>query len=193
MPAPARADTYTLGRFGEWEAFGGTSTTGQPVCGVSTGWSDGRYFAIKYWQGRDNFVVQMMSRDWRFAPGTQIPISLQFDALSPWTATVRTSQASATPGMMAEFNVPFGRLENVLREFRLAYAGKLTFSGMDRPWVLDLTGSNAASQTMDGCVQRLAGAPMPQQPAPMTPLPVPQAPAAPAPALKGPMAPGNKF
>jgi hypothetical protein len=154
----ALAQTRTIGTFGAWEAFGGTTNDGRPVCGVSTSWQDGRYFGIKYWQGREYFTVQLIKPNWQIPQGTRIPVSLQFDQQGPWTATASGFPATTTAGAFVEFTVPFGRLENFLREFRLASSAVMSFrSGTEPAWRLTLSGSNAASQAMNDCVRRMGG------------------------------------
>jgi hypothetical protein len=154
----ALAQTRTLGTFGAWEAFGGTSNDGKPVCGVSTVWRDGRYFGIKYWQGRQHFTIQLIKPSWQIPSGTRIPVALQFDQLSPWTANASGFPGTSTAGAFVEFTVPFGRLDNFLREFRQATSAVVNFrSGNEPAWRLTLTGSNAASQAMGDCLRRMSG------------------------------------
>jgi hypothetical protein len=154
----ALTQTRTIGTFGAWEAFGGTTNDGRPVCGVSTSWQDGRYFGIKYWQGREYFTVQLIKPSWQIPAGTRIPLSLQFDQQDPWTATASGFPATSTAGAFVEFTVPFSRLDNFLREFRLASGAVMSFRAGNEPaWRLTLSGSNAASQTMDDCVRRMGG------------------------------------
>jgi hypothetical protein len=154
----ALAETRTIGTFGAWEAFGGTTNDGRPVCGVSTSWRDGRYFGIKYWQGREYFTLQLIKPSWQIPAGTRIPVSLQFDQQGPWTATASGFPATSTAGAFVEFTVPFGRLENFLREFRLANSAVMSFSSGNEPaWRLTLSGSNAASEAMNDCVRRMGG------------------------------------
>jgi hypothetical protein len=154
----ALAQTRTIGTFGAWEAFGGTSNDGRPVCGVSTSWQDRRYFGIKYWQGREHFTIQLIKPSWQIPQGTRIPVALQFDQQSPWTASATGFPGTSTAGAFIEFTVPFGRLENFLREFRLASSAVMSFqSGNEPAWRLTLSGSNAASQAMNDCVRRMGG------------------------------------
>ncbi|MCO6415411.1 hypothetical protein JYK14_04365 [Siccirubricoccus sp. KC 17139] len=154
----AAAETRTIGVFGAWEAFGGATNDGRPVCGVSTSWQDGRYFGIKYWQGQPHFTVQLIKPSWQIPAGTRVPVALQFDQLGPWTANATGNPATATAGGFVEFTVPFNRLENFLREFRYANAAAVTFrQGSEPMWRLSLSGSNAASQAMADCVSRMAG------------------------------------
>ncbi len=169
LPGLVLAETRTLGRFGSWEVFGGTSDDGQPLCGVSTNLTDGRYFGLKYWNGRDRFIIQLVNPNWRLDEGLRVPVSLQFDNQSPWNANA-VAHAGGNAGAFVEFNVPFGRLDQFLREFRLAEKALLTFpGGQDRPWGIGLTGSNAASQAMDSCIKALAATAPAPRPAPVQP------------------------
>lgn len=170
LAVPAAAETRRIDQFGVWEVFGGTAEDGLPVCGVSTVWPDGRYLAMKYYSGQQHFTLQAVGRGWKVANGSRLPVVLRFDQLSPWNGNATSSVRPNLPGAVLELTVPFARLDQFLREFRLAYAGQLSFpSGLDQTWALELTGSNAASQTMDVCIKRMAitgGAP--------APAPVPQ-------------------
>jgi hypothetical protein len=154
----AAAQTRTIGVFGAWEAFGGATTDGRPVCGVSSSFPDGRYFGIKYWRGQDRFTVQLIKPSWQIPAGTRVPLAVQFDQQAPWTATASGFPATTTAGAFIEFTVPFARLENFLREFRLANTASVNFqSGNEPAWRLTLSGSNAASQALDECVRRMGG------------------------------------
>lgn len=181
----AEAQTRTIGVFGAWEAFGGTTSDNRPVCGVSSSFPDGRYFGIKYWQGQDRFTVQLIKPSWQIPSGTRVPLALQFDQQSPWTATASGFPATTTAGGFVEFTVPFARLENFLREFRLASTASVTFTqGSEPTWRLTLTGSNAASQALDDCVRRMGGGTVAGKPGlggPSQPFAAPAQPFAPAP------------
>jgi hypothetical protein len=154
----AAAQTRTIGVFGAWEAFGGTTRDDRPVCGVSSSFQDGRYFGIKYWQGQDRFTVQLIKPSWQIPAGTRIPVAVQFDQQGAWTATASGFPATSSAGAFVEFTVPFARLDNFLREFRFASTASVTFqSGNEPMWRLSLNGSNAASTAMDDCVRRMGG------------------------------------
>ena len=59
--ASAGAETATLAKSGIWEAFGGKTESGLPVCGISAE-PRGRYFGIKLFSGNDTFTIQLGTR-----------------------------------------------------------------------------------------------------------------------------------
>jgi hypothetical protein len=102
--------------------------------------------------------VQLIKPSWQIPAGTRVPVAVRFDQQPPWTATASGFPATTTAGAFIEFTVPFARLENFLRDFRLASTVSVNFqSGNEPMWRLTLSGSNAASQAMDDCVRRMGG------------------------------------
>lgn len=62
-------------------------------------------------------------------------------------------------GNMVEGTVALDSIDRFIDQFRLASRGTLTFLlGNEGSWTIDLTGSNAASQSMARCVSALADA-----------------------------------
>src|SRR5262249_39268251 len=84
--ATAYADTKTLAEAGTWEAFGGTTTQGRPVCGVSQE-VGGRYFGLKLYSGGETFTIQLGTKEWKLDDKAKIKVVLRFDAHNPWNAT----------------------------------------------------------------------------------------------------------
>ena len=60
ISSPAVAAVSDIAKAGAWDAFGGTAEDGTPVCGVSTGWGDGRALLIKIYGSDPGFTVQLL-------------------------------------------------------------------------------------------------------------------------------------
>ena len=84
LAGAALADTKNLARSGSWAAFGGTTTKGLGVCGISGSPGD-RYFSLKQFSGYDTFIVQLQVPT--ITDGDKVGMSLQFDANKLWAAT----------------------------------------------------------------------------------------------------------
>src|SRR5690242_13991423 len=82
----ANAETSTLARAQEWVAFGGTTNSNRPVCGISQTVDD-RYFGLKYFSGLQTFTIQMGGKEWELKNGKKQKVTMRFDQKSPWNAT----------------------------------------------------------------------------------------------------------
>src|SRR5476651_1124790 len=81
---PATADTTTLAKAQSWEAFGGTTSTGRGLCGISAD-PGGHYFGVKLFAGNDRFTLQMGTPEWKqLQPQQKVPVTMRFDANPEW-------------------------------------------------------------------------------------------------------------
>src|SRR5579872_6138525 len=80
------ADTHVLARTGAWQAFGGTTEDGQPVCGISSSGA-GKYFGLKYFAGDNTLTIQLGNNAWTLKNKIKVKVRMQFDNNSPWNAT----------------------------------------------------------------------------------------------------------
>jgi hypothetical protein len=152
--APAQAQVRNLATHGLWRAFGGTTSDGTPVCGVSSS-GDGLYFSLKVFSGDNTVTVQLGSNKWRLAKGDKIRVSLRFDEYPRWNATGTGMQFNDGDWGL-EFTVKREELRNFMTQFRASYRMTVQFgsSGMT-DWNGNLTGTNAVTDVFAQCVGRL--------------------------------------
>lgn len=150
----ARAEVSTFAQVGSWKAFGGTSTNGKMLCGMSSS-SGGKWFGVKYFKGNSNFTVQLSNKSWTVKDGSKVSLSMRFDRESPWRATATTFHMSdGDPAI--EFEVGRDQMGNWLREFRGAQTLVLSFPNADvSDWRADLTGTDRIAGEMQRCMQMI--------------------------------------
>lgn len=155
MPAaPAQAEVSTLARAGSWQAFGGRSDDGKPLCGMSTR-GKGMWFGVKYFKNDKGFTIQLSSDDWKLNNGAKIKTTMRFDRESPWTATATGFHMSDGDAAL-EFEVPIDKLRLWLSEFRAANTLIIGFpNDKVQDWRVDLSGTTAVSNTMVACMERM--------------------------------------
>lgn len=153
--ATAIADTRSLLRVGQWEAFGGTTSgSGRRVCGVSTQQS-GKYFSVKYYDGDDTFTIQMGGSSWRIENGAKQKLHMRFDGAAAWAAT-GTGFHFGDGDAGLEFTIARKELDEFMAEFRASNALAISFDNADvSGWSLWLAGSNAVSQAFLRCADAL--------------------------------------
>lgn len=151
---PPMAQTRTIVRAGTWEAFGGTTSKGIALCGMSTE-ANTRYFSIKRQSGSDVLSVQLGTPQWKLTDGERKQVRLAFDA--------RTARSSAGVGIHfddgdpgLEFAVSATEIEEFLREFRASAQLTVQFPDANFPdWKVPLSGSSAVADAFQQCVRRL--------------------------------------
>jgi hypothetical protein len=148
--ASAHAEVKVTASAGGWEAFGGTTTNGTGVCGVSKDLKE-KYFSVKQFSGRDTFTVQLSDKDWTLVKGTQYDITMRFDQNKVWHATgVGFVFNDGDPGMeytirrqeLAEFTREFGSSSGLV--LHLATSGA-------QDWTIDLTGVRDVKNAFQSC------------------------------------------
>ena len=148
--APASADTQTLATAGQWKAFGGTSSQGVPVCGVSIS-GKGLFFSLKIFKGDDDMTAQLGSSGWKIKDGGKQKLSMRFDNEKPWTATATGFHFSDGDAGL-EFSVPLKNLERFITEFARSRKLRINFEGSDvDSWSADLTGTAAVTSAFANC------------------------------------------
>jgi hypothetical protein len=150
----AHAETYTLAQAGNWTAFGGTTHSGRPVCGVSQE-AGSRYFGLKLYSGDATFTIQVGSKEWKIADKLNIKVTMRFDANSPWNA-VGTGMHFSDGDAGLEFGVNKSEIDRFMAEFRNSNQLRLQFqnAGM-ADWALSLVGSNAVNTAFQTCIRNL--------------------------------------
>jgi hypothetical protein len=150
----AQADTHALASSGSWRAFGGTTNSGRPVCGVSMNVED-RYFGVKYFSGEPTFTIQMGTGAWTVSNGEKIAVRMTFDTQSPWNAS-GTGMHFSDGDAGVEFDIQQGQLDAFLREFRGSARLRLEFPNRGvADWQLALAGVSVVSEAMQDCVKKI--------------------------------------
>ena len=148
------AETRTLLRSGTWETFGGTTSKGNPICGMSAEVNT-RYFGIKRIAGDEIVTIQLGTPQWKLERGEKKQVRLIFDSNSPWNAPGTGMHFDdGDPGL--EFTINQGEVANFMREFRMS--GQLVVQFPDAnfaDWKLSLSGSSAVSDAFQQCAGRL--------------------------------------
>jgi hypothetical protein len=154
MADTALADTEVLARIGAWEAFGGTTDNGRPLCGVSSSGS-GKYFGVKYFSGADTLTIQLGNDRWTLKNNIKIKVQLQFDDEAPWSGNATGIHFSDGDAGL-EFNINRNQLDQFLKEFRDANGISVSFPGEDvSDWHGSLEGTAVVSNTFSRCIRNL--------------------------------------
>jgi hypothetical protein len=152
--ADASADTKALARAGSWEAFGGTTTQGRGVCGISAEVNK-RYFGMKLFAGNDTFTIQLGTGAWTVTDGEKIDITMRLDNNPIWRATATAFHFEDGDAGL-QYTINRAELDNFAREFRNSSTLKLQFQGGRFPdWVMGLEGTMAVNGAFQTCVRGL--------------------------------------
>jgi hypothetical protein len=146
------ADTRVLARAGAWQAFGGTTNNGTPVCGMSSSGA-GKYFGRKYFAGESTLTVQLGNNQWTVKDKVKVKVEMRFDRQSPWNATaIGMHFGDGDAGL--EFDISRNQLDQFMREFRGADAIAIRFPGENvSDWRGSLAGTDAVSNSFTRCVR----------------------------------------
>lgn len=148
LSQPAAADTRDLAREGPWTAFGGTSESGVPVCGIIESGRNGRSIAVKWFRGDDTLTFQIFKDSWHIRDGAKFRISMEMDDNGAWTARATGS------GNHLDFAIPLSKADLWEKEFRESDRIRIQFpDGGEDPWVGDLNGSDAIMDHMIRCMK----------------------------------------
>jgi opacity protein-like surface antigen len=148
--AAARADVKVTASAGGWEAFGGTTSSGLPVCGISKDLKE-KYFSVKLFSGNDTFTVQLSDKDWTLQKGTKYDITMRFDQNKVWRATgVGFLFNDGDPGI--EYTIRRQELAEFTREFGSSsgLVLHLVKPGL-QDWTIDLTGVKDVKTAFETC------------------------------------------
>jgi len=154
IAADAGADTKSLARAGSWEAFGGTTSGGRGVCGISAE-PGGRYFGLKLFAGGKTFTIQMGTSQWKIEKGTKVPLTLRFDSNPIWRAT-GTAFLFDDGDAGLQFDVNRDEMGNFAREFRTSSQLVVQFENNRFPqWIMGLQGTMAVDSAFQNCTSTL--------------------------------------
>ena len=151
LVAPVDAETVLITRAGAWQAFGGTTSSGHPLCGVSQSVDD-RYFGLKYYAGDPTFTVQLGAKSWHLEDGTKQKLQLLLDGNRPWVATAAALQFNDGDSGLV-FTISRAGLDQFAAEFRNSSSLRVQFPDWKQEeWSLSLAGSNAVTEAFLGCI-----------------------------------------
>ena len=152
----ALADVTILTRVGAWEAFGGTTRSGIPVCGVAQD-VNGRYFSLKIFAERPFFSLQLGSKEWAKVVVDQstTPTTLRFDGNPPWTAEGIGMHFEDGAGAL-QLNFDRNTMDEFVTQFRQGNRLSVTFGNAAMAeWMVHLAGTNAVTDAFLGCARKL--------------------------------------
>ena len=153
LVAPAQAETATLAQSGIWEAFGGSTESGRPVCGISAE-PGGRYFGLKLFAGNDTFTIQMGTSEWQLKDDAEVELTMLYDANPGWRATGTVIHFSDGDAGL-EFRIKREELERFQREFRTSRQLQIQFTDGLPDWNLSLDGAGELDGAFQTCIKTL--------------------------------------
>ncbi|MCX7370624.1 MAG: hypothetical protein NTX90_17365, partial [Alphaproteobacteria bacterium] len=145
-------------RFGSWTNFEGRAADGKNVCGMDTGGEYLKGFTIKHFQDSPFFTLQVFNPVWNVPRQAQVTVAIrlggQFNSGSLGGTAHPPPRHGGTP--FVEVNIPYEGSSSFWQAFRWANTGYLDFlTGNEGSWLINLTGSNAATQQYMRCVERM--------------------------------------
>jgi hypothetical protein len=150
----AAAETSLITRAGAWLAFGGTTTGGRPVCGVSQSAGDG-YFGLKFYAGDATFTIQLGNKAWRFEKGAKQALQMTLDANRPWKVTGNGMHFNDGDAGL-EFAINRSEIDNFAAQFRNSASLRVKFAGPNaEDWSVSLDGSSAVTDAFLQCIEGL--------------------------------------
>jgi hypothetical protein len=150
----ASAETKALARAGSWEAFGGTTTQGRGVCGISAEVAK-RYFGVKLFAGNDTFTIQLGTPAWTVTKGEKVGVTMRLDSNPVWRATGTGFHFEDGDGGL-QYAVKRAELDTFAREFRNSSTLRLQFENNRFPeWIMGLEGTMAVNAAFQTCTRGL--------------------------------------
>ena len=147
----AKAETNLITQAGAWQAFGGTTTGGRPLCGVSQS-SNNHYFGLKYYAGDPTFTIQVGAKAWRLENGAKQKLQMVMDARPPWNVAA-TGMHFNDGDAGREFSINRAEIDQFAAQFRGSSQLRLRFTDPDAAeWSLSLAGSNAVTDAFLQCI-----------------------------------------
>jgi hypothetical protein len=154
MATLARAETNLITQAGAWQAFGGTTTGGRPLCGVSQS-SNNHYFGLKYYAGDPTFTIQVGAKTWRLETGAKQSLQMIMDGHAPWNVTAAGMHFNDGDAGL-QFSINRAEIDQFAAEFRGSGQLRLRFTDPDAAeWSLSLAGSNAVTDAFLQCITGL--------------------------------------
>lgn len=153
----ASAQVNTTHRFGVWSNFEGRADDGKYVCGMSTRGEE-KHVSIKHFRDDSEFTLQIFDRAWNVPRRTEVRVAIRLGG--QFTSGSLRGAAFPPPSKggssFVEVNIPYEDSSSFWQAFRWANTGYIDFlTGNEGSWVLNLIGSNAATQQYMRCVERM--------------------------------------
>lgn len=153
-PTMAYADVKILASAQGWDAFGGTTTNGTAVCGISKDFKT-KYFSVKLFSGRDTITMQLSNKDWPLQPKAEYDVTMTFDRNKPWRATGVGFQFN-DGDMGIEYTIRRQELAEFNREFVASSAVVLHLAKPGaQSWTIDLSGVDDVRHAYVTCSNEL--------------------------------------
>ena len=150
----AQAEVKTFSRAGTWEAFGGTSNSGQSLCGVSTE-GDGKYIGVKYYRGDASLTIQISNKTWTVTNGTKIQVTMTFDDETPWKASANAFHMADGDAAL-QFEINEDQLDTWMAEFRRSQSLIVGFpNDKVADWRASLRGTSTIADSMAECLRAM--------------------------------------
>lgn len=133
---------------GFWEAFGGVSNAGNPVCGVAETGAAGKMITVKWFYDHPRLYVQLYKSTWEIPDGAQISVRFKFDNDAPWEAHAAKVTANGI-----QFNIPPDGIKSFVNQMAAASHLYIAFpSGSETIWDGNLDGAYGAMHKMLDCM-----------------------------------------
>jgi hypothetical protein len=163
----ATTPAVTLRTAGLWTSwYSPANSEGQPMCGMGQKIHDyptgaNGSFVVKYAPGYDVFV-QVFKSGWNIPENARIPISLQFDRVTPLTMTA-SGRRTAAGSSYVNFEIKPDFVTDFLAMFANADAMTLAFTERsEKPWSLNMSGAREAIEAFTRCRYSLPARGTPQ-------------------------------
>lgn len=152
--AVGQAKTNTILNAGAWEAFGGTTSKNQPICGMSTEVAT-HYLGVKRITGKAGFGIQMGTGQWKLSNGLKHQVIMNFDSNPAWSLTGTAFHFDDGDAGL-EIILSDDRIDAFLREFRGSSRLNVKFPDANfADWQLSLGGSSAVTDAFLNCLRTL--------------------------------------
>lgn len=155
LAGPAMSETKTIRMSGPWELFGGSSSKGTGVCGVSTE-PEGKYFGLKVFARQtQEMVIHMGGKGFPLAKDQRTNMRMQVDAKPVWEGSGKGfSFDDGDPGV--EFVLANNRGPAFFAELMAGSSLKVSLPQAGMPdWVYNLAGTGALANEFNQCLRSL--------------------------------------
>ncbi|HEY4168089.1 MAG TPA: hypothetical protein VGM96_14990 [Reyranella sp.] len=149
-----RSRLKTLAKASGWEAFGGTTGDGTPVCGVSLEVGDS-WLQLKYFKGDEGFTVQVGDSSWTGKSGEKVKVRMRFDDGKPWSAEATAFKANKEVAL--SFEIGADDIDDWMGDFKGSDKLRIAFVDTDiPPWKASLAGARTVGEAMEDCIGKMA-------------------------------------
>jgi len=145
----ANAETKTIITSGAWEAFGGTTTKSEQICGFSTQQKSG-YFGVKYIPSKNIFAIQLGPVDWPIKKNASEKATMRFDSRARTMVGIGMRFDDGDNGI--EYTIRKDELAGLLRDFGTNKKLRIKFAHAGaKAWSLDLHGAAEVKAAFETC------------------------------------------